>query len=168
VDQLFFPYAEGTAFVRAAVKKGGWAEIDRLWRNPPESTSEILHGAPYPPPARNLLPSNVATLAPGQRLSYTDTLGEWTIRFLLGRSLTDEEASAGASGWRGDRIAYFVSGSERKMGYLWKLRFESAAAAARFETALRKAREKRPVAAPETIRRDGTDVVVSGGMPEKA
>ncbi len=162
VDQLFFPYAEGTAFVRAAVKKGGWAEMDRLWRNPPESTSEILHGAPYPPPARDLLPSNLATLAPGQRLSYTDTLGEWTIRFLLGRALPEEEAAAGATGWRGDRIAYFVSGG--KMSYLWRLRFESAAAATRFETALRKAREKRPVPVTETIRRDGTDVVVGSGL----
>jgi hypothetical protein len=165
VDQLFFPYAEGTAFVRAAVKKGGWAEMDRLWRNPPESTSEILHGVPYPPPARNLLPANVATLAPGKRLSYTDTLGEWTLRFLLGRSLPAEEAAAAATGWRGDRIAYFVSGGT--MSYFWRLRFENAAASSRFEAALKKAREKRPVAAPETILREGTDVLVSAGMPEK-
>jgi hypothetical protein len=170
VDQLFFPYAEGTAFVRTAVKKGGWAEMDRLWKNPPESTSEILHGAPYPPPARNLLPASVATIAPGQRLSYTDTLGEWTIRFLLARALTDEEAAGAAAGWRGDRIAYFVPGQTqaKPMSYLWRVRYETAAAAARFETALKKAREKRPVAAPETIRREGTDVVISSGMPERA
>ncbi len=136
VDQLFFPYAEGTAFVRAAVKKGGWAEMDRLWRNPPESTSEILHGMPYPPPAHNLLPANVATLAPGKRLSYSDTLGEWTLRFLLGRALPAEEAAAAATGWRGDRIAYFVSGSERPMSYLWRLRFDSTVASSRFESAL--------------------------------
>ncbi len=49
VDQLFFPYVEGTAFVRAAFKKGGWPEVDRLWRSPPESSAEILHGSPYPP-----------------------------------------------------------------------------------------------------------------------
>ena len=36
----------------AAVKRGGWAEVDRLWRNPPESSAEILHGGPLPPPAR--------------------------------------------------------------------------------------------------------------------
>lgn len=167
VDQLFFMYAQGTAFVRAALKKGGWAEIDRLWRNPPESTSEILHGAPYPRPAQNLLPGNLAALAPGQRLSYTDTLGEWTIRFLLARALTEEEASAAATGWRGDRIAYFVSGPEGRMSYLWRLRFESAAAATRFEAAIRRAREKRPVPSPETIRRDGADVLVSSGLPEK-
>ena len=165
VDQLFFPYAEGTAFVRAAVKKGGWAEIDRLWRNPPESTSEILHGAPYPPPAQNLLPASVATIAPGKRLSYTDTLGEWTIRFLLARALPEEEAAAAAAGWRGDRIAYFVSGST--MSYLWRVRHDTPEASARFEAALRKARGKRPVPAAETIRREGTDVVISSGIPEK-
>src|SRR6185503_15220616 len=102
VDQLFFPYAEGLRFVRAAVKKGGWAEIDRMWRNPPESTAEILHGSPYPPPAPNLLPANLAAIAPGQRLIYTDTIGEWAIRFLLARALPAEEAAAAASGWRGD------------------------------------------------------------------
>jgi len=166
VDQLFFPYAEGLRFVRAAVKKGGWAEIDRMWRNPPESTAEILHGSPYPPPAPNLLPANLAAIAPGQRLIYTDTIGEWAIRFLLGRALPAEEAAAAASGWRGDRVAYYVPGS-RPMSYFWRVRFDGPAAATRFEAALRKAREKRPVATPETIQRDGADVVVKAGLPEK-
>ena len=165
VEQLFFLYAEGTAFVRGVVKKGGWAEVDRLWRDPPASSSEILHGTPYPPPAKNLLPANVATFAPGKRLSYTDTLGEWTIRFLLARALPEEEAAAAAAGWRGDRIAYFVSGSA--MSYLWRVRYDTAEAAGRLESALRKARAKRPVAGNEIIRREGTDVVISNGMPEK-
>ncbi len=165
VEQLFFPYSEGTAFVRAAVKKGGWAEIDRLWRNPPESTSEILHGVPYPPPAQGLLPSNLATIAPGQKLSYTDTLGEWTLRFLLARSLPAEEAAAAATGWRGDRIAYYVSG--KNIAYFWRLRFADSASATRFEGALKKARAKRPVPTPETIVREGADVLVTAGLPKE-
>ncbi len=164
VDQLFFPYADGTAFVRAAVKRGGWAEVDRLWRNPPESTAEIIHGAPYPSPAQGLLPGNVATLSPGHRLSYTDTLGEWSIRFLLGRALAAEEAGTAAAGWRGDRIAFFTSGGS--MAYLWRLRFADSGAASRFEAALRKARSTRPVPAPESIRRDGADLVVAAGLPK--
>jgi hypothetical protein len=162
VDQLFFPYVEGTSFVRAAVKKGGWAEVDRLWRSPPLSSSEILHGAPYPPPARNLLPANVATLAPGHRLSYADTLGEWTLRFLLARSLPEEEAAAAAAGWRGDRIAFFTSGG--KIGYLWRIRFDEPGSAARYEAALKKARARRPTPAAETILRDGADLLVVAGL----
>ncbi len=142
-DQLFLPYAEGTEYVRAAFKKGGWAEIDRLWKNPPESSAEILHGAPYPPPVQGLLPSNVATLLPG-RLIYTDTLGEWTLRFLLGRALPEDEAGKAATGWRGDRIAFFATPGGG-MGYLWHIRFEDGLSSARFEKALKKARAKRPV-----------------------
>ncbi|HEY3204202.1 MAG TPA: hypothetical protein VGL03_11130 [Thermoanaerobaculia bacterium] len=162
VDQLFFPYVEGTAFVRAAVKRGGWAEVDRLWKSPPESSAEILHGAPYPSPAQGLLPGNVATLSPGQRLLYTDTLGEWTLRFLLQRSLPEEEAAKAAAGWRGDRIAFFTAGGAA--GYLWRIRFDEAASASRFESALKKARAKRPVAAIETIVRKGGDVVIGSGL----
>jgi len=162
VDQLFFPYTDGTAFVRAAVKKGGWAEVDRLWKSPPESSAEIIHGAPYPPPVRGLLPADIATLVPGRRLSYTDTLGEWTVRFLLGRALTPEEAGAAATGWRGDRIAFFHAGGATS--YLWRLRFADAESAARVEAALKKARSTRPAPVPEAVRREGTDLLVSGGF----
>lgn len=163
VDQLFFPYTDGTAYVRAALKRGGWAEMDRLWMNPPLSSAEILHGSPYPPPAQGLLPANLVTVAPGQRFVYTDTLGEWTMRFLLGRALPSDEAATSAAGWRGDRIAYFAG--PRTMSYLWRIRFDEPASAARFDAALRKARAKRPAPSAETIAREGADLVVSSGLP---
>jgi hypothetical protein len=159
VEQLFFPYAAGTAFVRAAYEKGGWAEVDRLWKNPPESSAEILHGRPYPAPATGLLPSSAAALFPGGRLVYTDTLGEWTVKFLLGRALPEEEATRASEGWRGDRIAFGVAGG--KMGYVWRVRFDDPDAAARFEAALKKARAAKPTGAPETIKREARDVVIT-------
>ena len=162
VDQLFFPYAEGLAFVRGAFQKGGWAEVDRFWRDPPASSSEIMHGSPYPPPVEGLLTANPTALFPGQKISYTDTLGEWTLRFLLGRALSAEEASAAAEGWRGDRIAFLNGGS--RMGYYWRIRFEESEQAERFETAFRKARATKPVGSPETIRRSGRDVTISAGV----
>ena len=165
VDQLFFPYTDGTEFVRAALKKGGWAEVDRLWRNPPLSTAEILHGTPYPAPATGLLSADDLKPPAGRRLSYSDTLGEWTLRFLLRRALPEEEADHAAEGWRGDRIAFFSSGSETT--YLWRIRFDGPGSAARFEAALRAARAKRPLPSPETIRRSGADVVVETATAPK-
>lgn len=159
VEQLFFPYAAGSAFVREAYQKGGWAEVDRLWKNPPESSAEIMHGRPYPPPATGLLPANAASLFPGGRLVYTDTLGEWTLKFLLGRALPDEEAERASAGWRGDRIAFGVTSG--KMGYSWRVRFDEPDAAARFEAALKKARGIKQTGLPETIKREGKDVVVT-------
>ena len=160
VDQLFFPYADGTAYVRRIVKSRGWAGMDRLWKNPPLSTSEILHEGVTFVPAEGLLPDNAARLSPpGFHLLYTDTLGEWTVRFLLRRSLETDEADAGAAGWRGDRIAFFSSG--RAIAYLWRARFESPAAAERFENAWKKARKKK-----ETVSRNGRDVVIAAGLPK--
>jgi hypothetical protein len=160
VDQLFFPYVEGTAFVRAAVRKGGWAEVDRLWKHPPESSSEIIHGSPRPAPVRGLLPPDGPTLPSGRRVVYSDTLGEWTLRFLLGRALPKEEAEAASEGWRGDRIAFVDSGAGTPMGYVWRLRFDEPASAERFETALKKARKLKPVPKPEVVERRGIDVSV--------
>lgn len=164
VEQLFLPYVEGSAYVRKAVARGGWKEVDRLWQTPPLSTAEILHDEKIPPPATGLLPGSPERLAPARlRFSFADTLGEWTVRFLLRRTLTEEEAVEAASGWRGDRIAFFVSGEA--LAYLWRLRFETPAAAERFERAFRKAR-KNGRESPE-VERAGADVVVSAGFRER-
>jgi hypothetical protein len=158
VEQLFFPYADGTAYVRRVVKSRGWAGVDRLWKSPPLSTSEILHEGLTFVPAEDLLPGNSERLAPsGFHLLYTDTLGEWTVRFLLRRTLETDEADDAATGWRGDRIAFFASG--RTIAYLWRTRFDSPASAERFETAWKKARKKK-----EVVSRNGRDVVIAAGM----
>jgi|KBSSwiStaDraftv2_1062776.scaffolds.fasta_scaffold73829_2 hypothetical protein len=161
VEQLFFPYVEGTAYVRRAVARGGWKEVDRLWTDPPASTSEILHGERRPAPAGDLLPANAGRLGPaGSHLLYSDTIGEWSLRYLLRRSIPEAEASEAAAGWRGDRIAFYASGSS--LSYLWRLRFESPAAAEKFEQAIRRPRKDRSPS-PE-VSRAGTDVLLSVGF----
>ncbi len=158
VDQLFFPYVDGTAYVRRALKKGGWKAVDELWKAPPQSTSEILHSGLRFSPAEGLLPPDLSSMGPsGSRLLYTDTLGEWTIRFLLRRTLPESEADAAAAGWRGDRIGFFTSAGA--ISYLWRVRLENPGAADRFEVAWRKARSKK-----ELVARRGTDVFVAAGF----
>jgi hypothetical protein len=162
VEQLFFPYVEGTAYVRRALARGGWKEVDRLWNHPPLSTAEILHGD-IPPPATDLL-ADPARIAPERaRLLYADTVGEWAVRFLLERSLPEEEASDAATGWRGDRIAFFSSGDA--LSYVWRLRFDTPGTAERFALALGKARRGRPQPATRIVRR-GADVVETLGFAE--
>ncbi|HMA16823.1 MAG TPA: hypothetical protein VKS03_00155 [Thermoanaerobaculia bacterium] len=163
VKQLFFPYVEGTAYVRRAVARGGWKEVDHLWSDPPLSTAEILHKDRRVVPAGDLLPPDPSRLAPPRaRFLYSDTIGEWAIRFLLERSLPEAEASAAAEGWRGDRLAFFVAGGE--YSYLWRIRFDSAGAAERFAAAFEKSGASR--LNPPRILRSGTDVVVSLGFAE--
>ncbi len=164
-EQLFFPYVEGTAYIRRAVKMGGWREVDRLWKNPPVSTSEILHPeAPAVPPVSRLLPPAAGLAPAGYRPLYTDTLGEWSLRFLLRRGLEAAEADPAAAGWRGDRIAFF-SEPGGGIAYLWRVRLDSAAAAERLEAALRKSRKVNPPPRAETTFRENADVLVAGGFP---
>ncbi|MGH9368675.1 MAG: hypothetical protein ACRD3M_13485, partial [Thermoanaerobaculia bacterium] len=167
-EQLFFPYVEGTAYVRRAVKAGGWAEVDRLWKNPPVSTAEILHPEARPRvPATDLLPARTEGLAPdGFRSLYSDTLGEWGLRFLLRRGLPAAEADPAAAGWRGDRVAFFSSPAGG-IAYLWRVRLESSAAAERLQRALRKSRQRNPAPEPETVRQEGVDLLISGGFPAR-
>jgi hypothetical protein len=163
VEQLFFPYVEGTAYVRRAVARGGWKEVDRLWTDPPLSTAEILHGDRRVTPVGGLLPTDPSRIAPPRaRFLYSDTIGEWAIRFLLKRSLSEEEASAAAEGWRGDRLAFYVAGED--LSYVWRIRFESGTAADRFASALERARKGRPN--QPRIARAGADVVVTLGFAE--
>ena len=160
VEQLFFPYVDGTAYVRAAVKRGGWAEMDRLWKSPPASSAEILHGPSTPPPVENLLPSNADALAPpGHRKLYTDALGEWTIRFLLRRTLPEVEADRAAAGWRGDRIAFFTAG--RSIAYVWRVRCDGPGSAEILAAALARARQGAKNA-PQ-IERRASDLIVTLG-----
>jgi hypothetical protein len=163
IEQLFFPYVEGTAYVRRAVARGGWKEVDRLWSDPPISTAEILHRDRRVTPAGDLLPPDPSRLAPPRaRFLYSDTVGEWAIRFLLKRSLPEEEAAAAAEGWRGDRLAFYAAGEA--FSYVWRIRFESGTAANRFASALERARKGRPD--PPKIATAGADVVVTLGFAE--
>ncbi len=40
---LMFPYQDGLSFVQGIYNSGGWAAVDKLYANPPDSTSQILH-----------------------------------------------------------------------------------------------------------------------------
>jgi hypothetical protein len=153
-EQLFFPYVEGTAYVRRLVKAGGWAAIDRLWKSPPPSSSAILHETATFEPAEHLLSASEEKAGPdGSRRLYSDTVGEWGVRFLLRKAIPRSEADSISAGWRGDRIAFF--GSARNVSYRWRIRFDGAASAERFESAWRAGRKRN-----EQVSRTGSDVTI--------
>src|SRR6185369_16634603 len=44
---LAFQYDDGTAFAGRALASGGWAAVDAVHRDPPESTEQVLHPERY-------------------------------------------------------------------------------------------------------------------------
>ena len=106
-EQLLFPYTDGFTFVRQVYQAFGNAGIDDVFRNPPESTAQILHIDKYRnhvAPVEVSLPDLVAgSLGPGWRQIKSNVLGELDLRLVLSQLTDSTRGVRGASGWAGDR-----------------------------------------------------------------
>jgi hypothetical protein len=109
-EQLLFPYSDGFNFVRQIYQtRGGYPGVDELFRNPPDSTTQILHPEKYrnreKPIDVSLADLSLGSLGPGWRQLKANVLGELDLRLIL-EQLTDRpRAVRAASGWSGDRFA---------------------------------------------------------------
>lgn len=134
---LLFPYVEGSAFVLDAVRRGGWNGVDRLYREPPASSEQILHPERYwdtPDPPRSLKSPWEAGERPGTLLTEGEW-GEFGTGLVLSAALGDTAAAAAAArGWDGDRYA-LARDSDGRLRYAWSLVWDSPAAAERFARA---------------------------------
>lgn len=140
-----FPYASGQIFVEYLYARGNWAEVNRAYQDPPESTEHILHPQKYIAGERpvelqayELLPA----LGDGWRELTIDTLGEWGTYLLLGygadleAQVDDFTAEQAAAGWGGDTYqVYFNDGLQRTvMSARWS--WDSNSDATQFHTAM--------------------------------
>ena len=110
---LMFPYDAGLAFVQGIYSKGGWAAVDKVYANPPASTSQILHPDLYTAgvtPVAVTVPAVPASLG-GWKLTMQDTLGELQLRIWLEGESPDSAvrtaAATGTSSWGGDRVGLY-------------------------------------------------------------
>lgn len=132
---LLFPYVEGSDFVRAALESGGWAAVDRLYREPPASTEQVLHPERYfgdrDEPRAVELPAGAAS----DSLLAEGSWGEFGTRLALAAALTDSALPAvAAGGWDGDRYGLWKTAGGRVL-YVWVTVWDSPALAERFADA---------------------------------
>ena len=113
-ETLLFPYEDGLSFVRGIYDEGGWDAVNKLYANPPDSTSQILHPDLYASrvkPVALTVPAVPAALGSGWKLTMQDTLGELQLRIWLeGESPTAAETAAATSAtseWGGDRVGLY-------------------------------------------------------------
>jgi len=103
---LTFPYASGVGFVHAFRQRHPWTELSAVYRDPPRSSSQILHPERYfdrrEDPVPLPLPDLTSALPAGSRAAIEDELGEIGVAEILRRFLGE---SVDAAGWRGDRYA---------------------------------------------------------------
>lgn len=108
-ESILFPYRSGLDFALALFRAGGMQRINEAFRDPPQSTEQVLHPERYfqrDEPAAVELPDLAAALGEGWSQREGDTLGELDFRNLLQTFLDDRIAANGAAGWGGDQYSY--------------------------------------------------------------
>jgi hypothetical protein len=132
-ESLQFPYEAGLAFVRALYQQGGWAAVDKAYRDPPTSTEQILHPERYlrrDAPTAVAVPDLAARLGPGWRAAATAGWGEFDTQLLLESELPVSAARGAAAGWDGGRLRTFERGGDTALAL--RLAFDSGAEATEF------------------------------------
>jgi hypothetical protein len=106
-EQLLFPYTDGFNFIRQIYQTGGYASVDAVFRDPPASTSQILHLEKY---RNHVAPIDVAlpdlsdgSIGPGWRKINSNVLGELDLRLMLTQLSDSASGVRGTNGWAGDR-----------------------------------------------------------------
>ncbi|HEX2373297.1 MAG TPA: hypothetical protein VHO93_04885 [Actinomycetota bacterium] len=113
-ESLIFPYQEGLRFVRILYQQGGWAAVNRAYRDPPTSTEQLLHPERYlrdrDQPQAVAVPDLSGPLGGGWRPATEQSFGEFDARLLLQGELAVATAQSAASGWDGGRLRTFQRG----------------------------------------------------------
>lgn len=110
---LIFPYVDGTLFVHALRREGGFPRVDEAWRDLPKTTEQVLHADKWSAhePALAVPAPTFAALGAGYTRVDEDTSGEGGLRIALEEwTATLGAAKAAAADWGGDRSAVVQNG----------------------------------------------------------
>ena len=156
-ESLVFPYLRGMVFVAGQANRAGWGAIDSAYKQPPQSTEQILHPEKYadqPDPPTQI---DLGKLEPGTGWTEVgrNVLGEFQMGILLRR----HGGKPIAAGWDGDRYAVF-EGPDGKLGLAWLSTWDTlddardfARQYTRFQTTKLGEGAESPAAFPDSIRR---------------
>ncbi len=108
---LLFPYSEGSKFVTRLFRKGGWEAVNQAYKDPPQSSEQILHPEKYLDTREDPIPiplPDLSSLA-GRKweLLEDNVLGELNTGILFTEFLGSIRAARPSKGWGGDRFQVY-------------------------------------------------------------
>lgn len=152
-EALVFPYLRGQEFCTYLMESGGgYDAISQAFKNPPVSTTQILHPEKY---LAHEMPIRIDwpdTTVSGKNAMDDNVMGEFGIRVLFSQFIDAETGKAAAAGWRGDRYLVYDDGK----ALVWKTIWEDPEHAKRFRDALSSYVQKRFKALLTNV--DGDDI----------
>jgi hypothetical protein len=137
---MLFEYSSGSRFVGEAWQRGGWPAVDRLYRDPPRSTQQIMQPELYfdhPTLPLHIELNGYRALLSGWKKVDDDTYGELLLKLIFQRNLpASAPAFSTLSKWAGDRIITLQRGDQLTL--LWLIAFRDRASADEFALAYSK------------------------------
>jgi hypothetical protein len=141
-----FAFSEGFEFIQYLYDQGGFTSLDAAWRNPPQSTEQIIHPERYLSediPQQPYLPALDNVLGEGWRMINEDTFGEFYLREYLAQTLSSEQVEGAASGWGGGKYAIYAGEASSSRLLVLRLAWDTAADREEFDTAYRDFADRR-------------------------
>lgn len=136
LEDFFFPYEEGLAFIQTLWEQGGFDLIDQAYADPPISTEQILHPERYydqrDDPQPVILPDALEVLPDSYREVVVQSFGEWYVQLYLAQFIEQFVAAEAAAGWDGDQLAVYVDESAEALVMLLAIVWDAQAEADEF------------------------------------
>jgi len=171
---LLAAYLDGMAFSAQLFAQGGWASVDRAFRDPPVSTEQILHptlSTAALKPAEQRIPDAEVALGADYELWFDDTLGELELSVYFGIDLRETESRQAAAGWGGDRIYAYRprgAGQSSELAVLWLTSWDSKADAKEAQHAAELVQLHRGGVDSGSVDREGRRLLIIVGVPPEA
>lgn len=136
-DALLFPYTKGLefAFDRYRTTRS-FSGLDAAWRRRPTSSEEILHPERYTEGQEWQAPPPPDLRATGCSAVRSGTLGEFDMREVLDRYLSERDASRAADSWAGDSFQFVQCDTTPALVDRWEA--DDGVGAGHLATALRR------------------------------
>jgi hypothetical protein len=114
-ESMFFPYAYGASFLQKAwAKNPSWDFVDKIYKDLPSSTEQILHPDKYFGTRDEPQTVNAEALVPkigdDWKVVYKNVLGEFSLNLMLNTHLSEERSKRSAAGWGGDQVLLLENG----------------------------------------------------------
>ena len=124
-ESLVSSYTDGVLFVHALRRRGGWAEVDRAYQDPPSTTEQLLHiDKYYAREMAEVIPSLADPAGEGWVRIHGDVYGEQGVRIAFEEWMSRVDAAKAAAGWAGDRAGVWNNSSLGLTVAAWLIRFD--------------------------------------------
>lgn len=168
---LLFGYMQGASFCQKLIKRqGGFEAVSRAFRDPPQSSEQILHPEKYfderrDDPIAVALPDLAATLGDGWKRLAKNVMGEFNTALLFKEKLRPGESERAAEGWGGDAWQC-LEGPAGEIVFVWYMAWDREEDAGEFARTFERFHQARADGSELFLEKRGADVIVVDGGGE--